>query len=112
MSYQFYKILHFVGLAAVLTALSIRIGGGERMKKATGIVHGVGMLIMLVGGFGLLARLGLHSFPGWVWAKLALWVILGGSLALISRQKSPAGTWIGLIVITAIGAYLASYKPF
>jgi uncharacterized membrane protein SirB2 len=113
MSYQFYKILHFVGLAMSLTSLSIRMfAGGQGMKKATGIVHGVGLVIMLVGGFGMIARLGLHGFPGWIWAKLVLWLALGGTLALVTRKKSPPAIWAGLIAITAIGSYLALYKPF
>ena len=111
MSLLFYKVLHIMGLSLVITALSIRMFAGAGMKKATGIAHGVGMLIVLTGGFGMIARLGLDGFPGWVWVKLLLWVVLGAALALINRKKSPAGIWAGLVIIMTLGAYLALYKP-
>ena len=127
MSYVTYKLIHLVGVFALLVAL-----GGIAAHAAAGqtkeengayrtllALHGIGALVALVGGFGLLARTGAMTtgqgalFPGWVWAKLILWVLLGGLVALPYRNRGLAGTLLFLLpVLGLLGAYLAAFKPF
>src|SRR5688500_9670542 len=74
-SHQFYNVVHVVGialLAAALGGMSLHAinGGTRRESRSRGLVaalHGTGALLVLVGGFGMLARLGVRhgaSFPG------------------------------------------------
>ncbi|MES2856022.1 MAG: hypothetical protein V4692_09165, partial [Bdellovibrionota bacterium] len=71
MPYEFYLVLHIIGVLLVvgtLSSMSVHvINGGDRnygAKKMISAVHGIGLLVILVAGFGLLARLGLISgFP-------------------------------------------------
>lgn len=112
MSYQFYKVLHLSGIMLLILSLGGALAGGPR--KLTSTCHGVAMLAILVGGFGLLARLGLvKGFPGWVWAKLGIWVVLGGMLALARKMpKKMQPLWFATWGLGAIAAFLAVYKPF
>jgi hypothetical protein len=124
MSYITYKLIHIFGLFALFVALAgmaAHAAAGHEKKENTAyrgllILHGVGALIALTGGFGLMARVGvMHGvlFPGWIWAKLALWVILGGLIALPYRNRGLARAMIFLLpFLGLLGAYLGSFKPF
>lgn len=119
LSYQVYKVLHFLGIFMVIAALGGQLlnamNRGERQhasKKWLAIWHGVGLTLALVAGFGLLARLGL-SVSGWVWAKVVIWLAFGLLGALAARKQDMARLiWVLVIVLGGLGAYLAGYKPF
>lgn len=113
MSYQIYKIIHILGIASVITALCVRMYVTDAaMRKMSALIHGLGMVAIIVGGFGLLARLGVGGMPGWVIVKLVIWLAFGGFFALAKRQISPKLVWLSLIVLTGLSASLAIYKPF
>lgn len=121
MDYLQYKFLHLVGLSMVLVtlggiALFAANGGkreGNRWRPLVMAMHGIGLLMMLVAGFGLMAKLGTEGFPGWVVGKLVIWLLFGAALAIPYRQPKLAGhlLWV-LPLLTAIGVYLALFKPF
>lgn len=119
MSYQFYKILHFIGIFMVFSGLGGQLlhalNGGSRQhrsRKWLAIMHGVGLLLIFVAGFGLIAKLKV-GFPGWVWAKIVIWVLLGGIGAVAARKQDLAkSVWIAIIALGTVAAYLAGYKPF
>lgn len=117
MSYSFYKILHFISILALflsLGAIMARAYGDLPKNKILTIIHGVAMFFILLAGFGLLARLGLTSgFPLWVWAKLAIWVLLGIALLPIKKKMlPPILMFILILALGGVGAYLAHMKPF
>lgn len=122
MSFEFYKVMHLLGLFLSFGALAGRayfagnsgIIAADPQKKLSGAVHGLGLLLVLVGGFGMLAKLGLMSgMPGWVHAKLALWLVVGGLIALPYRKPSLAtGIWFLVPLLGALGAWIAINKPF
>jgi len=120
MSYLAYKLLHLLGvvlLFAALGALVVRQLGAtppspkDRGGRLAGITHGVALLVILVSGFGALAKLGL-GLPGWAWWKLAVWLALGASLVAIRRLPSAAPwLWWLLPFLGGVAAWLALYKP-
>jgi hypothetical protein len=119
MSLYVYKTLHVVGMLLLFTALGSMIqrvaDGGERPKLA-GATHGVALLLLLVAGFGAMARLGLThdwAFPGWVWAKLGIWLLLGAAPVLIRRGGARLATlwWWLLPLVGGLAGYLALAKP-
>lgn len=121
MSYEFYKIIHltgiiltFSGLIGLLTMLMSGATVAGRAKSLVFISHGVGLLLALLGGFGLLARLGyMQNMPNWVFAKLAIWLFLGGAIALVKRKAQWGGTlFLVFIAVFILAAYLAIMKPF
>ncbi len=120
MSYDFYKVMHFLGLFMFFTALGGQfvqaINGGDPKQQPgrrwMGMFHGIGLLLVLVAGFGLSAKLGV-GFPGWVIAKIVIWVALGGIGALAARKRSIAGMlWVVTVALGMCAAYLARIKPF
>lgn len=122
-SYQVYKIVHLVGMFALFTVLGgialHALNGGTRAsntgRKLIGAMHGLALFIILLGGFGMLARLGLvHGMlPGWVLAKIAIWIALP-VLGLVAYRK-PAAAKVLLVALPLLGglaAWIALYKPF
>lgn len=122
MPYEIYKIIHLTGI--VLTYLALggvavhAINGGTKAdnkgRKLLAMTHGTGLLLALVGGFGLLARLGI-KFPwdGWVFVKLGIWLVLGGVFSVFLRKPQVSKPlWGILILLFVLAAYLANYKPF
>lgn len=123
-SYQTYKVVHLIGIFLVLTALAglalAAANGATRQsnsaRRLISASHGIGLFVVLVGGFGLLARLGvMHgaAFPGWVWGKLAIWVAIGALVAVPYRRPDYArAVFLALPVLGGLAAWLAIFKPF
>lgn len=121
MSYEFYKILHSLSTMMVVMGLAgaaaVSVNGIAKksnvFRKTLAITHGLGMFIALVAGFGLMARLQMvgQGFPVWIWVKLAIWVAMGGLIALIYRKPSSAKwVWWLILVLFGIAAYMARLK--
>jgi hypothetical protein len=118
MSYEFYKVLHLLGMSLVLMSLGAVllhvINGGSKQsntwRKGTMITHGVGLLLLLVAGFGMLAKLGIMGVPAWVAVKLIIWLVLGGLVAVIYKKPALAKKlWIGVPALALIAAIFGIY---
>jgi hypothetical protein len=123
MPYPIYKLIHYFGIFLMLIALAVTsfhvLRGGTRkdnpLRKALASAHGLGALLILVGGFGMLARLGIvqGGLPGWVIAKLTIWLLLGLAIVLPYRAPGSARSLLWLLpVLGVLAAYFALYKPF
>ena len=129
-SYGVYRLIHFFGIFLRLTSLggavmrgmmgtvsttALSTDGGasdRRMRRLVALSHGIAMLLILTGGFGMLARLDI-GMPGWVFGKLAVWLALGAMLALARRMVGAArALWLAVPVLALIAAWLAYTKPF
>jgi hypothetical protein len=118
MSYEFYRVLHVVGIVFLFTSLGVlaAIGGSAdaRLRKLAAIIHGVAVAVILTAGFGLLARLEMFGgFPPWIWIKLGIWVVLAVAV-LPLRRKPELASWLllALPLLGGIAAWLAVSKPF
>ena len=120
-SYAIYKNMHFLGIFMILVAMGGLIlqqintrTREQAWRRPVAITHGIGMVLVLVGGFGLLARLGIHwPWPGWVIGKVIIWLVFGVLIAVIGRSPSLAKPlWWITIALGALAAYLALNKPF
>lgn len=118
MSVSVYKLLHFLGIFMVMTALggvlvstSLSPAQQQRWKRLAGLTHGIGLLIILVAGFGLLAKLQL-GFELWVILKLVLWLMLGAFTVAVRRfPQFTTPLWWSVPAIALLAAYLGHYKP-
>ncbi len=121
MSYEFYKVLHIFGLLLTFTGLAAGLfpqTAGAALQGSTRkyafIGHGLGILIMLVSGFGLAAKLQYFgNLPNWIYVKIALWLVFGGAVVLVKRKYQWGWKLMtGLILLAVVSATLAVTKPF
>ena len=116
MSYEFYKVLHlamvfiFIGSAAFQFASTVT---SKNVKIATGVTS----FMILVGGMGLLARIGVShgaGFPGWVWAKMVIWLIISAATPILAKRlvNNRQFAFIGIIGLMILAAFFAVNKPF
>ena len=113
MSIQLYQIIH-VFSAVMLAGVAFAALAAPRPenRRFSLMWSGIFAILSLVGGFGLLARLG-YGFPGWVIVKLACWVALAALVGLAYRRPEQTRS---LTVITALAVLIAVgmvvLKPF
>lgn len=106
MKLQIYQVLHVASMV-LLTACLFQVFANPdpRHKKRVGMVTGMLGLLMLVGGFGLVAVLKV-GFPWWVIVKLVCWfglVSLGG-LAYRRPGRIPLFTVVAVaLILIAVG---------
>lgn len=123
MPYELYKLTHLLGIFVLVTTLAIAsvhlLRGGTRSdlprRRALGMTHGAASFLILLGGFGMLARLGIvhGGLPGWILLKLGIWLILSAALALALRMRAGArAVLIGTPLLALLAAAIALYKPF
>ena len=117
MPLEFYKVLHICGILAIFSGLLAMFGAMTFTKelpaswrRSVAIVHGLGMAIVLISGFGMLHHVG--GYAPWVTGKLVIWLLLGGSVALAKRRAQLGFKLVALwIALGTCAAYLALYKP-
>jgi uncharacterized membrane protein len=123
MDYPAIKLFHlvgimfiFLGLGGMVFAAQAGFGPAEKkLRRAAAMLHGIGLLLILASGIWMLADLRLlHGDPpGWAKAKFAIFLLLGGSIALAARWSR--GIWILIplwILLGGAAACLGLYKPF
>ena len=131
--YATYKVVHYLGIFLLLTALAARLGRAagfaagaptsgtappapDPWKRRLGITHGTALFLILLGGFGMLARLNIThglGLPGWIWAKLGIWTVLGALILVVRRTPALSGRLLVAVPFLAVLAgIIALYKPF
>ncbi|MEM1245332.1 MAG: hypothetical protein AAGA81_09940 [Acidobacteriota bacterium] len=124
MSFTFFKLIHILGILMVFLGLGGRavLALQPEPRKApgqtlVGVLHGAGLMVVLLGGFGMLAKLGLTGEElqglGWLLVKMIVWIVLGGSIMIPVRRPQWTTHW--LVAVTAlalVAGYFAFYKPF
>ncbi|MCH8029207.1 MAG: hypothetical protein IH874_04670 [Candidatus Dadabacteria bacterium] len=114
-----YKLIHIFGIMFLFLSLgaylSLSMNNSEKGRKLAAITHGVVMIMIIIAGFGLLARLGIMSpgsWPAWAWVKLGIWVLLAGSIAVIKRTRGSVALllWFLIPILGGIAAYMGIFK--
>jgi len=126
MSIEVYRVLHVLGIFGLMCSLgglamiAWQTRGAQAVKDETTaarkrltMVHGIAMLIVLVAGFGMMAKLGLMTtWPVWVILKIVIWVFFGAAPVLIKKGAERGKTWIIVLpLLGATAAYLAIFHP-
>ncbi len=117
LDYNVYKVLHIVGLVLVFLGVgAVMLGARDngRAPRGAAALHGVGLLIMLLGGFGMMARLEIaFPWPAWLFGKLGVWIVV--ALLPILARRGVARGLVGVLLavgLAGVSAWLAIYKPF
>lgn len=124
MSQDAYLLLHLFGVFLAFTALGgvtlHAMNGGDKRSNATrkrvALSFSVGLVLVLIGGFGQLARLGSYSpatWEGWVYAKFGIWLLIGALYSVPYRKpKLLKLIWFGGPTLGVAAGWLALYTPF
>lgn len=123
MPYEVYRLIHFLGIFVLLVTLAVpfmhMLSGGTRAglprRRTLALTHGAASFLVLLGGFGMLARLGIvhDGLPNWVLVKLTIWLALSAALALALRTTAGArAVLIGAPLLALLAAGIAMFKPF
>jgi hypothetical protein len=120
LSYEIYKLLHvaaiFLMLSAAAGAWALKAASNSqnnpKIRKLLMMIHGIAMFLILLGGFGTMARLGVATpWPTWIWIKLAIWIALGGLPVILSKRSSVSKALFFLApALGAIAAWAAINK--
>ncbi len=118
MSYETYKLIHFAGIFTLFFAFG-SLFTGDKTTKGAAIGHGIGLLLILLGGFGMQAKmkdayLAVYGsgFPTWMIVKIVIWLAFGASTVLAKRKIIKGlAAWILIIALGMASAYLGLKKP-
>jgi uncharacterized membrane protein SirB2 len=98
-----------IGGAIIRAALNSK---AEKLEKFVLLNHGIGLVLILIAGFGLLAKIGM-VFSGWVILKIVIWLIMGALIMPIKKMpEKRAVWWFTALILGSFAGYLAFYKPF
>lgn len=121
MSLEFYRVMHFVGMFMLFLGLggavvrSIAKVEMKNLERLALLNHGLGLLLIIVAGFGQLAKLGLSfgGAGGWLHVKVVLALVMGVMVVFIKKMPSKGVVlWYAALVMGVVAAYLAVMKPF
>src|ERR1700729_3326014 len=110
MPYTTYQIIHLIGLAALAIGMGGMMANGNN-RKVFAIWQGIGLLVVLVAGFGMLAK-GKMGLPHFAIVKLVLWVVVGALPVILRKLNASISTAI-IVSLTLVGilAWLGVTKP-
>ena len=111
MTPQVYHIIHLVGVLCLFVGIGsfLIISGTDRPGMK---FHGIGLLLLVVAGFGMIAKYKFSYSSPWIIAKIAIWLVLGALPVLAKKRALQPGVLVTIaIVLGGVAAYLGYFKP-
>lgn len=107
-----YLIIHLSAIFVLLGYTFYAFAAPAETRRRVMMVTGIAALVILVTGFGMLAREHL-GFPGWAIVKVVCWLGLGVMGSFAYRRRAQAGAFMLLTFALAIvAAAMVLYRPF
>lgn len=108
-----YKVIHLGGIIILFGALGAGVyTASSKDNKLAGILHGISLVLILVSGFGLVAKIWDNQFTWWVIAKIVIWLLLGGSYTLAKKRLLPENTAFAFILGLGVLAAVLGNIPY
>lgn len=111
-----YQILHVAGIIMLfmgygaLLARSLAGSGDAAVRKLGSITSGIGLLLILIAGFGMISKLNYSFTAPWLIVKLVIWLALGSIIVLINRQPALAKIlWWSILGLGVVAAAMVYY---
>lgn len=121
MPIETYRTIHLFAIMLLFTsigglALYVAAGGTKAAnphRKLVSALHGTAAFLVLLGGFGMLARLHVgFPFPLWIWIKLTIWTLLSVVIMVPYRKPDLAKPlFLAAPLLGLLAAWAAIFKP-
>ena len=110
-SYQIYKVIHLASIFIFLSGAAVMLTTSTKNKFWT-ITTGIASFFIILGGMGLMARLG-GGFQPWIIAKLVIWFIISALGHMVAKRFASQGklAYVITMVLAVLAASFAIYKP-
>jgi uncharacterized membrane protein SirB2 len=114
MNYYDFKFLHIA--MVVLFTYNLVISIYNPRNKFFKISLGISSLFLLISGATLLKRFGVPftgPFPSWVWAKIAIWLMLAMFPPILLKRVPKFTSKISIVFIglVLVAGFMGIYKP-
>lgn len=113
MTLEVYKNIHIVSILLLIFSFGLIIGhykNTNKKNKLYNIIHGISMALILISGFGMLARLAIHwPWPLWVGIKTFVWIAMGGIIVLFRKKPCPILGVVSIILLGGLAVFSAIY---
>ena len=112
MSPTFYHIIHVLSVLVLTGYTFYAFAAPAETRKTVVIITGIASLLVLVGGFGLQAKLAL-GWPGWLMVKVVCWLGFSALAGIGYRRRGAAGTLAMIAVaLVAVAVVMVYARPF
>jgi hypothetical protein len=112
MSITTYLILHLSSIIVLLGYTFYAFAAPAETRRRVLMITGIAALLVIVTGFGMLARLHL-GFPGWAAVKLVCLIGLASIAGIAYRKRAMADLFMLAAFLLAITAVTMVYvRPF
>lgn len=107
---KIYSFLH-VAAGFLLAALTFAACAAPRPEARRSMLIGTGVisLVMLVGGFGLVARVYDNQWPHWVFVKIACWLGLSALAGMAYRRPERGRALMAVAAVLVLVALAMVY---
>jgi hypothetical protein len=112
MSITTYLILHLSSVIVLLGYTFYAFAAPAETRRRVLMITGIAALLVIVSGFGMLARLHL-GFPGWAIVKFVCLLGLASIAGIAYRRRAMADLFMMVAFVLAITAVAMVYiRPF
>ena len=105
-------LLVFIGYGSLIGLALSKVENPE-VKKLGAITSGIGLTLLIIAGFGLIAKMGYSYTSTWVIVKMIIWLLLGSLLALINRKPELAKLlWWIILLLGFIAVFMVYFFKY
>jgi hypothetical protein len=105
----FYQVLHVFSLLVLAGYTFYAFAAPAETRKKVLMITGIASLLVLVSGFGLMAKLYGNQFQGWMIVKLVAWLGLSALAGVGYRKRDKAPVFLTVALVLVFSAVLAVY---